>query len=131
VRSLCTRYRIGDSAVITRMPQLRTRFFGMWWFAAAMMPDAASYHPFYFAEFEILPNGNIIIANWQGRGSGNGNAGRQVFEFNPAGDVTWFYQQDPKLFSSINGVMVLDGKDPQYLHVQETSSDSTWQPVRP
>jgi len=40
VRSLCTRCRTGDFAVITRMPQLRTRSFGMSWFAAG--PDLAA-----------------------------------------------------------------------------------------
>jgi len=38
--------------------------------------------------------------------------------------------QDPAVFSSMQGV-VLDGMDPQCLYVQETSPDSTWQPVRP
>ena len=31
----------------------------------------------------------------------------------------------------IQGVQVMDGKDPMYLHVQETSANSTWQPVIP
>ena len=35
------------------------------------------------------------------------------------------------IFSSIQGVQVMDGKDPKYLHVQETSPNSTWQPVMP
>ena len=35
------------------------------------------------------------------------------------------------VFSAISGVMVIDGMDPHYLHVQETSADSTWQPVLP
>jgi len=60
-----------------------------------------------------------------------GGSGIQVIEFNPAGDVVWFFKQDPTAFSSIAGVMVLDGKDPQFLYVQETSTDSTWRPVIP
>jgi hypothetical protein len=87
--------------------------------------------PNFFSEFEILPNGNIFTANWQGHGGGNGGSGIQVLEFNPAGDVVWFWKQDPAIFSSIQGVQVLDGKDPKYLHCQETSTDSTWQPVIP
>jgi hypothetical protein len=94
-------------------------------------PDAGTFLPHVFAELEILPNGNIITSNWQGYGAGYGNTGVQVIEFDPAGDVVWYYRQDPAIFSSIEGVMVLDGKDPQYLHVQETSPDSTWQPVIP
>lgn len=69
--------------------------------------------------------------HWQGHGTGNGASGIQVIEFDPKGTVVWSWKQDPTQFSSIQGLMVLDGKDPQYLHVQETSTDSTWQPVVP
>jgi len=106
-------------------------------FGTKQMPMADMYKPNFFSEYEILPNGNIICSNWQGHGGGNGNSGIQVIEFDPKGNVVWTYHQapDPAFlpddFSSIQGVMVLDGKDPQYLHVQETSTDSTWQPVIP
>jgi hypothetical protein len=95
------------------------------------MPMAATFKPYEFCEFQILPNGNFITSNWQGYGAVNGQSGIQVIEFSPAGDVTWFYHQDANVFSSIQGVMVIDGMDPQYLHAQEISSDSTWQPVMP
>jgi hypothetical protein len=95
------------------------------------MPNAATIRPNFFSEFEILPNGNLFSPNWQGHGGGNGGSGIQVLEFNPAGDVIWFWKQDPAIFSSIQGVQVLDGKNPMNLHCQEVSSDSTWQPVIP
>ena len=95
------------------------------------MPNAAMFNPNFFSEFEILPNGNIFTPNWQGHGAGNGKSGIQVIEFDPKGNVTWFWKQDPAAFSSIQGVQVLDGKNPMYLHVEETSTDSTWQPVMP
>jgi hypothetical protein len=86
--------------------------------------------PSAFAEVQILPNGNIITANRFGI-CGAVCAGRQIIEFNPTGDIVWTYQVDPKVFSSIDGVLVLDGLDPQFLHAQEISPDSTWQPVIP
>ena len=92
------------------------------------MPQAAMFLPNGFAEFQILPNGNFITSNWQGDGGGSGV---QVIEFNPAGDVAWYYKQDPTVFSAIQGVMVIDGMDPQFLHAVEISPDSTWQPVIP
>jgi hypothetical protein len=95
------------------------------------LPAAATYHANAFREVQILPNGNLITANWQGLGGKNGGSGVQVIEFNPAGEVVWSYKQDPAVFSSISGVLVIDGMNPQYLHVQETSADSTWQPVIP
>jgi hypothetical protein len=86
---------------------------------------AAIVSPTFFAEFQILPNGNVITTNF----TGGRSPGIQIIEFDPAGNVVWYYKQDPLVFSSIQGVMVLDGLDPQYLHVQETE-DSTWQPVK-
>jgi hypothetical protein len=95
------------------------------------VPVPAAVHPNFFSEFEILPNGNLFCSNWQGHGTGNGKSGQQVLEFDPKGTLVWFWQQDPTIFSSIQGVQVMDGKDPKYLHVQETSNNSTWQPVIP
>ena len=100
-------------------------------FGTKQMPMAATVKPNFFSEYEILPNGNIFTANWQGHGGGNGNSGLQVLEFDPTGTLVWFWKQDPTIFSSIQGVQVMDGKDPKYLHVEETSPNSTWQPVNP
>jgi hypothetical protein len=100
-------------------------------FGGKNMTNAAMIKPNFFSEYEILPNGNIITSNWQGHGGGNGNSGIQVLEFDPTGKVSWFWIQSPAAFSSIQGVQVMDGKDPTKLYVQETSTDSTWQPITP
>jgi hypothetical protein len=100
-------------------------------FGTKAMAMAATVRPNFFSEFEILPNGNLFCSNWQGHGAGNGGSGLQVLEFDPTGKLVWFWKQDPTIFSSIQGVQVMDGKDPKYLHVQETSPNSTWQPVNP
>jgi hypothetical protein len=100
-------------------------------FGTKQMPMAAAVKPNFFAEFEILPNGNLVTSNWQGHGGGNGTSGLQVLEFDPTGKLVWSWKQDPTIFSSIQGVQVMDGKDPAHLYVQETSVDSTWQPVVP
>lgn len=100
-------------------------------FGTKKMDMAATVKPNFFSEYEILPNGNIFTSNWQGHGGGNGGSGLQVLEFDPTGKLVWYWKQDPTIFSSIQGVQVMDGKDPKYLHVQETSPDSTWQPVMP
>jgi hypothetical protein len=89
---------------------------------------AGAVKPNFFSEFQILPNGNIITPNWQGHGGGNGASGIQVLEFNAAGDVVWYYKQDPTVFSSIQGVLLLDGLDPTKLNVEDTD-DGTWQAV--
>jgi hypothetical protein len=95
------------------------------------MPLTTTFLPTFFTELQILPNGNLITSNYKSNGWGNGGYGFQVVEFNPAGDIVWFYKQDPMIFAIIQGAMVIDGMDPKFLHVQEISADSTWQPVIP
>ncbi len=96
------------------------------WAADGVCPPltASAVRPNFFSEFQILPNGNIITANWQSYGFGI-----QILEFDPAGAVVWYYKHDPNVFSSIQGVMVLDGLDPTKLNVEDTD-DGTWQAVR-
>jgi hypothetical protein len=71
--------------------------------------------PFFYAMFQLLPNGNIVLANWQGHGPGLGNSGVQLLEFNPAGEIVWLWSQ-ANLISSLQGVLVLDGLDTAKLH---------------
>lgn len=97
-------------------------------FGGDKMPDANTIQPNFFAEFQILPNGNFITSNWQGHGDSNGGKGLQIVEFDPTGKVVWTYKQDPAVYSSIQGVMVLDGLDTQRLHVQ--SVNGMWTPVK-
>jgi len=71
--------------------------------------------PFFYAMFQLLPNGNIVLANWQGHGLGFGHSGVQLLEFNPAGEIVWSWSK-ADLISSLQGVLVLDGLDPMLLH---------------
>lgn len=71
--------------------------------------------PFFYAMFQLLPNGNLVLANWQGHGAGFGNSGTQLLEFNPAGEIVWSWSK-PDLISSLQGVLVLDGLDTNVLH---------------
>ena len=45
------------------------------------------------AMFQLLPNGNIVLANWQGHGTGFGNSGVQLMEFNVAGEMVWSWSK--------------------------------------
>jgi hypothetical protein len=71
--------------------------------------------PFFYAMFQLLPDGNIVLANWQGHGPGFGASGVQLLEFNPAGEIVWSWSR-ADLISSLQGVLVLDGLDTAKLH---------------
>ena len=76
----------------------------------------AEVHPVFYGGFQILPNRNIVVTNWQGHGPKLGASGIQLLEYTPAGKLVWSWKQDPEKFSSIQGVIVLDGLDTKYLH---------------
>ena len=69
----------------------------------------------FCAMFQLLSNGNIILANWQGHGPGHGASGKQIVEITPAGQIVWTWS-DARIISSMQGVLVLDGLDTAKLH---------------
>jgi hypothetical protein len=75
----------------------------------------ATVGPSFYAMFQLLADGNIVVANWQGHGPGHGHSGIQLLEFNPAGGIVWQWSQ-AALISSLQGVLVLDGLDTSLLH---------------
>ena len=72
-------------------------------------------NPNFYATFQLLPNGHIVVANWQGHGPGHGESGVQLLEFDLAGAIVWQWS-DAKRISSLQGVLVLDGLDRTRLH---------------
>lgn len=74
-----------------------------------------SVRPFFYAMFQLLPNGHIVLANWQGHGPGFGRSGIQLLEFDGAGEIVWHWSK-PDLISSLQGVLVLDGLDTTRWH---------------
>jgi hypothetical protein len=70
----------------------------------------------FFADFQILPNGHLVVANWQAHGTGHGDEGNQLLEFDSTGALASRYRQDPARISSLHAVLVLDGLDPAQLH---------------
>ncbi len=78
-------------------------------------------HPLFYAGFQILGNGNYVVTNWQGHGPAFGASGTQVLEYTPKGKLVWSWKQDATKFSSIQGVLVLDGLDLNLLHVEDAN----------
>jgi len=69
----------------------------------------------FYATFQLLPNGHIVVANWQAHGPGHGASGVQLLEFDAAGAIAWQWSE-AKMISSLQGVLVLDGLDTSVLH---------------
>jgi len=82
--------------------------------------------PFFYAMFQLLPNGHIVLANWQGHGPGFGQSGVQLLEFDRSGNIVWQWSQ-AELISSLQGVLVLDGLDTNLLHDER---NGVMQPLR-
>lgn len=62
--------------------------------------------PFFYASFQLLPNGGFIVANWQGHGGDNGDKGRQLVEFDNNGKFSGAWS-NPKRISSLQGILLL------------------------
>ena len=76
-------------------------------------------NPSFFSGFQILPNGNYVVTNWQGHGPSFGASGVQVLEYTPQGKLAWQWKQDATKFSSLQGIIVLDGLNLSKLHVED------------
>lgn len=68
--------------------------------------DETEADPFFYASFERLDNGHLLVANWQGHGPDNGDKGRQLLEFDAGRRLvgTW---SAPRRISSLQGILVV------------------------
>jgi len=73
--------------------------------ATADLP--AEVAPFFYASWQQLDNGHLLVANWQGHGPDNGHKGRQLLEFDAQRWLvgTW---SAPQRISSLQGILVVD-----------------------
>jgi hypothetical protein len=78
--------------------------------------------PFQAGYFQILSNKHYVLTNWQGKNINSGRKGRQLVEYNAKGKQVWTWKQDPKRFSSIAAVLVLDNLDITLLHDDSSGS---------
>lgn len=76
---------------------------------------SAAAHPHFFASFQLLPNGHVVVTNWQGHKPEDSRKGNGVLEYDADGKLVWSYN-DPEAHGSLHGVLVLDGLDTSKLH---------------
>ncbi len=73
-------------------------------------------HSHEFAGFQVLPDGRVVVANWQGHGDGHGGEGHQFLQFDvDSREVNWYWDQEADRISSINNILVVDGLNPANL----------------
>jgi hypothetical protein len=72
--------------------------------ATGSVPEEVA--PFFYASYERLPDGRLLVANWQGHGPDNGHKGRQLLEFNAEGQLqrSWTW---PNHISSLQGLLLV------------------------
>ena len=71
------------------------------------------YH--FFAGFQVLANGNLVVSNWSGHGAGDSSKGVQLIEYTPAEQIVWKWH-DASRAGSIHGIIVLDDLDASVLN---------------
>ena len=69
----------------------------------------------FYAGFQVLRNGNVVVCNWTGHGAPDSNLGWQLLEFSPQGELVWKWH-DPQRAGTALNVMVLDDLDVQTLN---------------
>lgn len=62
--------------------------------------------PFFYATFQVLEDGRILVANWQGHGEDNGAKGRQLLEFSASGVLLGSWSDAEKI-SSLQGLLIV------------------------
>jgi hypothetical protein len=79
-------------------------------------PESAEINPIFYAGFQVLRNGNIVVINWQAHGPGHGEEGVQVLEYDSTGVLVSQWKQDASIISSLAQLLVLDSIDTDRLH---------------
>ncbi len=90
----------------------------------------ARIRPYFYAMFQLLPNGDVVIANWQGHGGGHQNSGSQLVELDAQGQLVWEWS-DRSFVSSLQGVLVLDGLDRTVLNDERSGVMAPVAPADP
>lgn len=75
----------------------------------------------YYAGFHVLPNSHYIVSNWQAHGPNHGGEGVQILEYDSSGVLVWSYK-NPKMFSSVQDIIILDSLDVSKFHDERTGT---------
>lgn len=65
----------------------------------------------YYSGFQVLGNGHLVQANWNGHNDGDYKPGLQLFEFDAQGNTVWSWMAPKEQVGSITAFIVLDELD--------------------
>ncbi len=68
-------------------------------------PDGVNIH--FFADFQMLKNGHVVVANWTGHGANDSEKAPQILEFDPEGRLVWRWH-DAQTAGSIHNIVVVE-----------------------
>lgn len=69
----------------------------------------------FFAGFQVLKNGDVVVCNWLGHKRKDARAGPQLLQFTPDGTLVWRWH-DPKFAGCLDGIIILDDLDTSVLN---------------
>ena len=59
-------------------------------------PQAKTLGFYFFSGIQLLPNGDLVVANWTGHGKNDSKKGTQLIEFTPDNKVIWTWKNAHK-----------------------------------
>lgn len=71
---------------------------------------------YYYSGFQLLDNGHLVQANWNGHNDADYHEGLKLFEFDPSGNEVWSWTAPKEKVGAITAFIVLDGLDVSLQH---------------
>ena len=75
---------------------------------------------YYYSGFQLLANGHVVQANWNGHNDSDYRHGLKLFEFDEKGNTVWSWIAPKEQVGSITAFIILDGLDPALPHDDAT-----------
>lgn len=88
-------------------------------FSVTQPPGLESY---YYSGFQLLANGHLVQANWNGHNAGDYKHGLKLFEFDAQGNTVWTWIAPQEQVGAITAFIILDGLDPALPHDDATGT---------
>ncbi len=72
-------------------------------------------NPHFYADFNLLVNGHVVVCNWLGHDTTDSEKGKSLVEYDEDGKVVWTWT-NPALSGSLHAVIIMDNKEPDFFY---------------